>query len=58
MRLWTDWVSPARGLTGSNRWTTPRPHGRDGTLRFSRHMEALRELYERPELLGAPQEPK
>ena len=58
MRLRSDWLSSIRGLAGSNRWTTPRPPDRDSTVSFSRHVEALRELYERPEVHGAAQAPK
>ena len=56
MRLPSDRLSSNRDLAGSNRWTTPRSSDRDSAASFSRRVEALRELYERPSLHGAAQE--
>lgn len=58
MRLPSRWLSPNRGPTGSNRWLTRRPSGADATAGFSRQVQALRELYERPRLQGSAQEQK
>ena len=57
MRLPRNWLSSDRGPAGSPRWIRRTPH-RDGTVSVSRHVEALRELYERPSLHGAAQEQK
>lgn len=57
MRLPSDWLSSNRDLAGSNRWTTPRSD-RGSTAHFSRRVEALRELYERPMLHDVVQQPK
>jgi hypothetical protein len=53
MRLPSHWLSSNRDPAGSNRWITRRPPERDSTASFSRHVQALRELYERPRLHGA-----
>ena len=55
MRLQSDWPSSDRDLAGSNRWVTRRHPERDSTATFSRHVQALRELYERPRFHNAAQ---
>jgi hypothetical protein len=57
MRVRSDRLSANRGPAGSNRWLTRRSD-RDSTVNFSRHVEALRDLYERPMLPDAAQVPK
>jgi hypothetical protein len=58
MRLPSDWLSSDRDAARLNRWLTLRHPERDSTAGFSRHVQALRELYERTSLHGAAQEQK
>jgi len=58
MRFSSRWLSSNRGSADSNRWITRRPSDADPTAGASRHVDALRELYERPSLHRATQEQK
>lgn len=55
MRLPSDWLPANRDPAGSDPWFTRRHPERDSTVGFSRHVQALRELYERPGLHDAAQ---
>ncbi len=56
MRVPSDWLSTDRDSASANRWITLRRVERDSTAGFFRHVQALRELYERPRLHGAAEE--
>lgn len=56
MRVPSGWLSTDRDSASANRWITLRHPERDSTAGFSRHVQALRELYERPRLHGAAEE--
>ena len=58
MRFSSRWLSSNRGSADSNRWITRRPSDADATAGSWRHVDALRELYERPGLHRAEQERK
>jgi hypothetical protein len=58
MRFSSRRLPTNRGSADSNRWITRPPSDADATAGSSRHVDALRELYERPSLHRAEQEQK